>query len=272
MLVTAVGSIKSFLGRCLATATATPDEGNVCTTPDFISTAKLTSIDIGAVTRYIANAGLSRKLRGFVPADTGGKPSTDVSVVASFNAVSSFLCSLLTTQDDGRVLFKPPSTDSAGVTRPPVLKFCLLNPGALFEPIVTHSRSVVLVGGTLQPMSGLLYQLFPSVLPSRTHTLACAHVVPPDNVLTVCLSVGPSGGTPFDFSFGTRDSIPQLTDLAAAIGNILMLSPIKAGVVCFFPSYELEAKAWLEWNASGSSERITGKARVCVGPCVCVFL
>lgn len=262
MLTSLLSALRAFVSEHAHDA-----DGAVFTTPAFIASSKITSLDINSVLRHIDSSNLSRKLRGFVPeaasvaAPTATAPT--VSHVASFHAVTAFLSALLMTQDDGRVLLKPEAVDGT-IIRPAALKFILLNAAARFQTLVSAARSVILIGGTLQPLHALVYQLLRDVRPARIHTLACTHVVPPDNVLTVCLGRGPSASTPFNFSFSARDSSAQISELGKTIANFASLIPAASGVVCFFPSYDFEARVWAQWATDGCAERISAKCRVCM--------
>jgi chromosome transmission fidelity protein 1 len=66
------------------------------------------------------------------------------------------------------------------------IRFLLLNPAAHFKSIVNESRSVILLGGTLQPFDYLASSLFSNTItPPRDMTFfSCGHVVDKSNVST----------------------------------------------------------------------------------------
>lgn len=277
-LMSVVKLLRSFLSRCgdeVATAATTipspsaTEPQQVFTIAEFITAAGLSTADFSGILRYIEGSGIARKLRGFthVSAVAGADSKADVTVesayaspVAGFQAMQSLFSALLTTFEDGRVLFKPAVTDGDTV-KPCAFKFSLLNPGSRFAPLLEHARSIVLIGGTLQPIHNLTAQLLQSCDTRRIQTLSVGHVVPSDHVGAVCLSKSPSGGA-FNFAFGSRDSATQLLELGQAIVNITSLVPQGSSCVCFFPSYDFEQKVWLQWAESGVRDRLAAKSKV----------
>jgi chromosome transmission fidelity protein 1 len=67
--------------------------------------------------------------------------------IAAFHQVEAFLLSLTDARDDGRVVLSV--DESAGVT----MRYILLNPAERFREVVEQARSVVLAGGTMEPVS-----------------------------------------------------------------------------------------------------------------------
>lgn len=68
-------------------------------------------------------------------------------------------------------------------------------------------RSVIVAGGTMQPISEFREQLFQNAGAelSRIIAFSCGHVIPPENILPIIVSEGPSGKK-LDFSFEFRNS------------------------------------------------------------------
>jgi chromosome transmission fidelity protein 1 len=139
----------------------------------------------------------------------------------------------------------PTSLDAAGGS---YLKYCNLNPAESFRAIVDRARAVVFVGGTMQPVSHLVEQLLPDVPPSRLDVLSCTHVVPPENVLALCVGAGATGRRLL-FSYKERGVEAQLDDLGDALCRIVAKVP--GGVVCFFPSVAMERSCWERWSHTG---------------------
>lgn len=66
---------------------------------------------------------------------------------------------------------------------------------------------VIVAGGTMEPIDEFRDLLAAGQpLDHRINVLRCGHVVPPENVLALCLSRGPSN-LPLNFSYETRNSI-----------------------------------------------------------------
>eukprot|EP00262_Sarcandra_glabra_P012464 TRINITY_DN3220_c0_g3_i1.p1 TRINITY_DN3220_c0_g3~~TRINITY_DN3220_c0_g3_i1.p1 ORF type:complete len:134 (-),score=22.45 TRINITY_DN3220_c0_g3_i1:99-500(-) len=74
--------------------------------------------------------------------------------------------------------------------------------------VVDRAHAVVLAGGTLQPIEETRERLVPFLSPERLHFFSCSHIVPPESILPIVVSHGPSGRS-FDFSFNSRSSPNQ---------------------------------------------------------------
>jgi chromosome transmission fidelity protein 1 len=79
----------------------------------------------------------------------------------------------------------------------------LLNPAERFKEIIDQARSVILAGGTMEPISDFMRQLFPAIPKEKITTLSCRHVIPKENLLTQVVTVGPRKVN-FEFKFSTR--------------------------------------------------------------------
>lgn len=79
----------------------------------------------------------------------------------------------------------------------------LLNPAERFKEIVDSARSVILAGGTMEPISDFMRQLFPAIPRDRIATLSCRHVIPKENLLTQVVSMGPRK-VDLEFKFANR--------------------------------------------------------------------
>lgn len=140
--------------------------------------------------------------------------------ITAFHIVESFLLSLVDAKDDGRILL---SIDDLNKSEPVVvIKYILLNPSERFKEVIEDARSVVLAGGTMEPVclharfllclttlkgiqiTDFSQQLFPSIPKDRLSTLSCSHVIPKENLLTQVVSVGPRKSE-FEFKFGNRN-------------------------------------------------------------------
>ncbi|GJJ75783.1 chromosome transmission fidelity protein 1 [Entomortierella parvispora] len=227
--------------------------------------------------------------------------------------VDAFLMSLLNADNDGRIILtleeeatsqtesedgSPLSTAETDSRTPgarkPVLKFMLLNPANVFKPLVEEARSVVLAGGTMEPVSDLLSHLFPylkedpaaaepsqslTALPQpstqaishypRIHRFSCGHVIPRENLMTIVMEKAPTG-TALELNFATRNLDQVMDSIGQSLVNVLNMIP--DGVVVFFVSYSYMAQVLTRWGVkSGPTttsilERIQAKKRVFVEP------
>ncbi|KAK3909935.1 ATP-dependent DNA helicase DDX11, partial [Frankliniella fusca] len=173
-----------------------------------------------------------------------------------FLPVMAFLETLTNHCDDGRILLKRGQTVGKGV-----LKFLLLNPAAHFQDIVLQARSVIVAGGTMQPISEFQDQLFLSAGGSleRISTFSCGHIIPPENILPIALGSGPSGKH-FDFSYAQRDSPDMINEMGRLLTNICNFVP--AGIVCFFPSYDYEKYVIDHFVKTGVLNQIESKKKI----------
>ena len=76
--------------------------------------------------------------------------------------------------------------------------------------IVRSARSVVVAGGTMQPIDEFKQQLFiaAGADAARISEFSCEHVVPGNHLLPLVMCTGPTG-VQLDFSFQHRDN-PKL--------------------------------------------------------------
>ncbi|KAF9173392.1 DEAD H (Asp-Glu-Ala-Asp His) box helicase 11 [Mortierella sp. AD011] len=224
--------------------------------------------------------------------------------------VDAFLMSLLNADNDGRVIVTmeeeapgaggddedtvqagSATTDPASLrSRNPVLKFMLLNPANVFKPLVDEARSVVLAGGTMEPVSDLLSHLFPYLKDSsavsrdtvqssvasypKIHRFSCGHVIPKENLLTLVMEKTPTGGS-LELNFANRTLGQVMDGVGQSLVNLLGVIP--DGVVVFFVSYSYMAQVLARWQIKGTTssgtvatntimERIQSRKRVFVEP------
>ncbi|KAG0031020.1 DEAD H (Asp-Glu-Ala-Asp His) box helicase 11 [Podila clonocystis] len=238
-----------------------------------------------------------RCVTGKVKIHSGRRPpvpsSKSLSTIPVLSIVDSFLMSLLNPDNDGRVIvaMEETSRDDDGdddvllsharpsipALRRPVLKFMLLNPARVFRPLVEEARSVVLAGGTMEPVSDLLSHLFPylkdegSAHYPRIHRFSCGHVIPKENLMTLIVQKAPTG-LPLDLSFAQRNRDDTMDGVGQALVNMLNLIP--DGVVVFFVSYSYMAQIMTRWqqkpnnlvDSSSIMDRIQARKTVFVEP------
>jgi Rad3-related DNA helicase len=193
---------------------------------------------------------------------------TSQSYMASVTAIQTaynFLCCLMGADCDGRVVVNrlgidlnttrgggggdattsSSSTTTTTTTAQPFFKFVLLNPAVPFLRVVQDARSVVLVGGTMQPISDITDQLFGHLPLNRVMTFSCGHVIPSENLSAFTVSKGPTG-IAFDFRHATRSSPIMIAELGRALVNLSALIP--SGLVVFMPSYDYLRSALSVWS------------------------
>ncbi len=94
------------------------------------------------------------------------------------------------------------------------IKYQLLNPSRSFRAIADEARAVVLAGGTMEPVSDLLMQVFPHLDPRDLARVSCGHVIPKSNLFASAVSVGPRK-TRFEFKFDNRGDHALVSRLRA---------------------------------------------------------
>ncbi|RLU18770.1 hypothetical protein DMN91_009127 [Ooceraea biroi] len=174
----------------------------------------------------------------------------------SLMGILSFLECLKNSCTDGRICVLPGATIGQGI-----IKFLLLNPAAHFHDIVKDTRSVVLAGGTMEPMSEFTDQLFlmAGASPDRIMTFSCDHVIPKENIISNIVTRGPTG-IEFEFNFQNRQNAKLLDELGRALLNLCNIVP--AGIVVFFPSYSYEDTVFKHLDKSGVIAKISAKKHI----------
>ncbi|TYJ52793.1 hypothetical protein B9479_006597 [Cryptococcus floricola] len=221
--------------------------------------------------KYLKESKLARKISGFSEhvaekaalkeSKTSRNAAARHASISSFHTVESFLLSLSDAKDDGRVIL---SLEDATKSAPVVtIKYVLLNPSERFREVVEEARSVVLAGGTMEPVSDFMNQLFPTIPRDRFSTLSCAHVIPKQNLLTQVVCSGPKK-TEFEFKFGNRNDDNLFADLGASILSVVNMVP--DGVVVFVPSYAFLDKVKTLWTKTGLLEKLEVKKQLFYEP------
>ncbi|RWS27804.1 Chl1p-like protein, partial [Leptotrombidium deliense] len=176
---------------------------------------------------------------------------------SSLYPVIDFIRALTNVATDGRIVI----SRIASSVRESTLKFLLLNPSNQFKDIVDQARSIILIGGTMEPFSEFIDHLFKPVGVSseRIICFSCGHVIPDNNLLAVGLSCGPTSNISLDFSFKSRNDMKVILETGRVI--LKLCSVIPGGVILFFPSYEYEEKVHSVWLKNGfiKSFESTGK-------------
>ncbi|KAF4325032.1 hypothetical protein BBO99_00000621 [Phytophthora kernoviae] len=176
--------------------------------------------------------------------------------ISPLRIVEALLKALTSAGADGRILAQP---HNANKKIEGVIKFILLNPVTHFQEVVEKSRSVILAGGTMQPVSQVIDQLFSSVPKEDVDLFSCGHVIPPENLLGFSLALGPSQKH-LEFTYSRRDDMEALDELGRILLNLSRIVP--GGVVVFFPSYRFEENAIRRWQATKQYDQIQAKKTV----------
>ncbi|XP_060086136.1 ATP-dependent DNA helicase DDX11-like [Ylistrum balloti] len=278
---------KQFTGKA---------ETRMCTTNNFLFQANLDNLNLFKILQYCKKSMISRKLNGFAEkypnAEVTPKEETkvtgnagvlsflreitkpeisqgttpnvspevksveDVVLRSPLMHIEGFLQALTNADTDGRIVVTKQTMLSQSS-----MKYLLLNPAIHFSDVLREARSVIVAGGTMQPISEFKDQLFHSagVHPTRLLEYSCGHVIPEDHLLALSLGSGPSGYK-LDFTYQSRESRKLLDELGMLIQNVCQVVP--SGVICFFPSYDYLKLVYVHWEETGFIQRIARKKRV----------
>ncbi|KAM4747335.1 ATP-dependent DNA helicase DDX11 [Rhinophrynus dorsalis] len=262
---------------------------------DFLFHSQIDNINLFKVQRYCVKSMISRKLFGFMekfkgaegglPAKESQKPGglkqflQDLSqkqqgaagapegvqedgengqprTASPLMQIESFLYALTNANQDGRVIVQ-----LQGTVAQSSLKFLMLNPAVHFAEVLKDCRSVIIAGGTMQPVSDFKQQLLISagLSPDRIVEFSCGHVIPPENILPIVLCSGPTNQQ-LEFTYQKRN-LPEMMD---ETGRILtnLCNVVPGGLVCFFPSYEYQKQVQEHWERTGLLKRLAVKKKI----------
>ncbi|XP_065202076.1 ATP-dependent DNA helicase DDX11 [Planococcus citri] len=291
-LIYVIGQLISIIG---GKGGCNPAEGSgktidtkIYTLVEFVHVVEIDNYNLYKLLNFCQKSKLTRKLQGFaekyqnivtpvVKQEIGLKaflknistknnqapevpaaPQTQVNAESNnpILIVLSFIESLTNHCEDGRIICSRQATVGKGS-----LKFLLLNPAAHFEDIVKEAKSVIVAGGTMQPISEFRDQLFKNAgaEPSRIVDFSCGHVIQPQNILPIIVCSG-STGKQLDFSYQARDTVIMKNEVGRILDN--MCNVVPAGIVCFFPSYDYEQSIYQHLEKSGIIEKLSKKKKI----------
>ena len=154
------------------------------------------------------------------------KPYDDAKRLKTTNAFRKFFQFLdvsLNPDSFGRVLIQKDKS----------ICYMLLNPSKVFEQVL-ESKSIILVGGTLQPFDDLMAQLIEPSNYSRVVTHVNGHVIPKQNSLTFSISTGPLGHE-LDYTAASRGREETLREIGESAKQLAGIIP--GGIIYFFTSF-----------------------------------
>ncbi|KAA3479358.1 putative ATP-dependent DNA helicase DDX11 [Gossypium australe] len=234
---------------------------------DFLFSLNIDNINLIKLLQYIKESNIMHKVSGYGDKMTTMHKGSAVkenrescahgSILSGFQALANMLLSLTNNDGDGRIIIsrKRPSSSGQGA----YLKYVMLTGEKIFSEIVHEAHAVILAGGTLQPIEETRERLFPWLPSDHLHFFSCSHIVPPESILPLAVSRGPSGRS-FDFSYGSRSSSTMIEELGLLLCNLATVIP--EGIVVFFSSFEYEGQVYDAWKTSGILERILKKKHI----------
>ncbi|KAL3822856.1 hypothetical protein ACHAXA_006220 [Cyclostephanos tholiformis] len=207
--------------------------------------------------------------------------------VSPMSIFETFIQRLTGTSKEGKIIVEWPAVELSTGVQNATFRFVQIHSGSPLENLVQESHAIVLAGGTLRPFTHVAAELFgddvdvmiaasnaerhlaqefdlagssksassPSLIPSssvhrapRLTTFTCGHVIPPSNVITTCLSTGPTGES-LDFRHFSRSSNVIIDELGRLVLNLCSVVP--KGFVVFLPSYNYESQIFQRWRSTG---------------------
>ncbi|KAL5538021.1 hypothetical protein UlMin_045348 [Ulmus minor] len=235
---------------------------------DFLFSLNIDNINLIKLLQYLKESNIMHKVSGYgdkvvslqkTLAHKGNDEfGEDGSTLSSFRALADMLLSLTNKDGDGRIIISRTREPCSG-KQGGYIKYVMLTGEKIFSEILDQAHAVILAGGTLQPIEETRERLFPQLSPDKLLFFSCSHIVPPESILPLTVSRGPSG-QPFDFSYSSRSSSPMIQELGLLLCNLVTAVP--EGVVVFFSSFDYEGLIYDAWKASGILERIMKKKRV----------
>ncbi|XP_067944585.1 ATP-dependent DNA helicase DDX11-like isoform X2 [Watersipora subatra] len=233
-LIHVIGQFVEFL--------STPpgaEETKLIRVSDFLTLTQLDNINFFLLLKFLKSSQIARKL---ARADDE-RPDGESSDRKSPTGITSLLKKVESEKMLPEKSMEPSLQDQLSADgqtdKPPSIRYLLLNPAVYFSNIVKECRSVVIAGGTMQPVAEFKEQLFlaGTVDPERITEFTCGHVIPDENVLPIALSKY-SNGALLDFTYRSRNEKHTLDSLCELL--IKVCRSVPGGVVCFLPSYQYE--------------------------------
>lgn len=129
----------------------------ILTVNDFVHELGIDHLNMFKIETFLKESKLARKLNGFLDMkkqemqEKGTGAEHDInsnrseSSIPTLSQIESFLMALTNADKDGRILVATESGDT-------YVQYMLLNPANEFKEIVEEARSVVLAGGTMEPV------------------------------------------------------------------------------------------------------------------------
>ncbi|CAN1285886.1 ATP-dependent DNA helicase DDX11 [Linum perenne] len=235
---------------------------------EFLFSLNIDNINLVKLLQYVKESNLVYKVSGYgekVIALQKVSPLSDNkdlleegSILSSFRALVDMLVSLTNNNGDGRIIISK-GRSTCDKPQGGTLKYVMLTGEKIFSEIVDQAHAVILAGGTLQPIEETRERLFPRLPLDQLHFFSCGHIVPPQSILPIAVSLGPSGQA-LDFSYSSRSSLTTINELGLLLCNLVTVVP--EGIVVFFSSFEYEEQVHGAWKASGILGRIMKKKRI----------
>ncbi|KAJ4818356.1 ATP-dependent DNA helicase chl1 [Rhynchospora pubera] len=256
---------KSFIK--LLSGSSVNSTSSTMTINELLFSLDIDNINLVKLCQYVKESKIIHKVSGYGNKSTSANQNGEYnfqegSIVSNFQSMVDILISLINNNTDGRILISKQKS-SLNYTEEGYIKFVMLSGEKIFSEVIQDAQAVIMAGGTLQPIEETRVRLFPKVPSEEVKFFTCNHIVPPESILPVAVSRGPSGLT-FDFSYNHRSSPKMIEELGRFLSNIVAVVP--EGIVVFFASYEYEHTVHDAWKLSGILEKLSKKKQIFLEP------
>ncbi|XP_057854294.2 uncharacterized protein LOC131064226 isoform X2 [Cryptomeria japonica] len=245
------------------------ENGVIMTVNEFLFSLEIDNINLVKLQRYMKESNIIHKASSYgekhllLQSDYLQSQNSAGRLVSSalsgFRSLAGLLLALTNADSDGRIIVSRQTMASSEKHKEGYLKFVMLDAEKLFAEIVDQARTVVLSGGTLQPVEEIKERLFPHIKADQLHLFSCGHIVSPESILPIAVSRGPTGRT-FDFTHQNRSSPSMMEELGRLLCNLTSVVP--EGIIVFFSSFEYENQVYAAWTESGILSTLQKKKRV----------
>lgn len=200
---------------------------------DILGGTNSDTLNVHKINRYIKISKIAYKLDSYIQSlkVEDGIPSQPL-----LFKIASFITCLQYPAEEGRFFFEKGHT----------IKYMLLQPDKCFQSILDDARCIILAGGTMQPVSELLDNLFPSVPSEQVINFSCDHVIPDSNLQTYVVQE-----PRLELTFEKRQNPQLIESLFQFYFQLSQAVPRTGGIVGFFPSYQYLQLVIDCWQKSG---------------------
>lgn len=217
-------------------------------------------LNVHKLVKYLTVSKIGYKIQGYIDKLQREQDPFDNPTLRSSSSsptlfkVIEFLKSIANPSSEGKFFFDFTGTSSQGLT----LNYMLLDPSHMFKDIVEQSKSVILVGGTLEPVSDFTDYLFPYVSHDKILKFSCDHIIPRENLKV--FPVSGFNGNKFEFTFDKRNDTKMVNSVGEFITELALRVP--KGIVVFLPSYKYLEETIDTWKKSGVYQMLENVKRV----------
>ncbi|KAJ3105385.1 ATP-dependent DNA helicase chl1 [Phlyctochytrium planicorne] len=223
------------------------------TTTDFLHRLETDNINLFKLVEYMEKSKVAYKIQSFGDKVTSQMKKKDGAVKEKTPPTLKELEKLMVLLLNPNVNGKVGVINQDGITS---VRYILLSPLDVFQEIVTESRSVILAGGTMEPIGDFIDQLLSFLPKEKLHRFSCGHIVPATSVLTSVVPFSPTGSR-LNFTFEARADPTMMKSLIHTLKEICTVVP--KGVVCFVASYSFLDVVVKVLKSECVSENLGGK-------------